>query len=218
MRNSSFHLSASILAAFLAVCPQPAASQFGAGGVQISLHDPSGQPAAGVIVSLDGTCQQVVTDENGLASFKLVAEGEQSWSVARELLVPDEHGLPVHQRFTLDAAIQATVLAGQVNPVQATVEIKAAVVFQQPPICVATPWCGVVGGWVAGMPRVVIGGGVHGNCACTFAGGPAIPAACPGRRTVAPAPLGVHTITTTTCLGGPLCAPPNKAVTCSIVL
>jgi hypothetical protein len=175
------------------------------------------EPAAGFIVTLDGTCQQVVTDTNGLARFDLVAEGEQTWSVAREVEVLDEQGLPVLERFTVDAAIEATVLAGQEITIEVTVEIKVVIVL--PAVCKSTPWCGVVGGRMpGGNLRVVTGGGVHGNCPCTFTGGPVLPPACPGRRTVDPAPAGVHTITTTTCLGGLNCALPKRAVTCSITV
>lgn len=214
MKNLPFHSSVCILTVALAVCPMPAASQ-GLGAVEIALQDAAGQPAAGLIVALEGTCQQVVSDTNGVARFENVPAGGQTWSVAKELEVPDDAGHPVVQRFTVESAVKVDVLAGQEVTVVVTVEIKVVIVV--PAVCKSTPWCGIVGGkGPAGTLRVVTGGGVHGTCPCLFGGGPVVPPACPGRVTVDPAAPGPWTITTTTCLGGAGCVLPNKAVTCSI--
>ena len=125
MRNLSLHSSVWILTVALALAPKPAASQ-GFGAVQIALHDPSGEPAAGLIVGLEETGEEVVSDTNGMARFDAVPEGEHTWSVAREVAVPNQLGFTEMQRFTVDSAIQTKVLAGEAVAVAATVDANAS--------------------------------------------------------------------------------------------
>ncbi len=194
----------------LAACPKPPLEVPTFGAVELLLEDSEGQPARDLIVELDGTTQRAKTDPDGLVRFAEVPGGRQSFSILKQ--DPGDG-----REVKVEAAVEVVVEPGGTIRVRITVTITIAPAA--PAACAARPWCGVVGSRQGpnGTPRVVIGGGVRGNCACNIT--PAgLALGCPGRKVIDPAPLGVHTVTVTTCLGGAGCAGPAQARTCAINL
>ncbi len=190
------------------------------GSVHMIFLDSDGVPEGGLIVESDSTGEMGVTSDFGEVTFHDLPAGRQTFSVTK-LFPPRNPEAGGFEEARIDVAVEVEVEPDGTITITITIKIKRdpePPPEEPPPSCDSRPWCGVVGtrNGPNGNPRVVKGGGVHGNCPCTSDCG-----ACPtGMKVIDPAPLGAHSIKIETCLGNPAktCALPKKTAECKITI
>ncbi len=172
------------------------------GSVYGRLTAANGAPMSGASLMLGPNGQTQSTGGTGNFTFTNVPLGIVDLMVCSHVQVMDTNTsqssfFDVFFPIELDLAAPA----GSSNLKQ---DIVAQVI--KPPVCDCVPWCGIVGGTVNGVQKVVAGGGKHPpNCngqatvTITGPGGVQVNLGQGGRQTFSPAANGTWTVTSTVC-------------------
>lgn len=161
-----------------------------------------GAPAAGAALQLGPNGETQTADFNGLFMFTNVPQGLVDVQLVSPVQVIDMVTSEVSE-FPVTLPIPVSAYGA------ASMDVKAEIVAQvikPPPPCDCVPWCGVVGGTVDGVQKVVIGGGKYKpNCngvavvTISGPGGVKVNLGQGGRKTFSPAADGTWTVTSTVC-------------------
>ncbi len=120
----------------------------GTGTITGTWTDTNGHPLPGATVGVRGTDNRSTLGPDGSFTLTNVMAGECFFDVYVEV---ELHSLQL-------VGLSIPVQAGQSNVVELTGQ---TICCPPPPACTNVPWCGIVGGSVDGVRKVVAGGGVH---------------------------------------------------------
>jgi hypothetical protein len=170
-----------------------------------SILGSNGAPASGLNVQLAPNGDSQTPDNSGRFSFFNVPIGLVDLNISAPVQVFD----PVtSQSAAYTVSLPLTVTQGTATSVNIKESFTAFVMEPpQPPTCLCKPWCGIIGGTINGVQKVVAGGGSLPNpcpdcpCTVTITGPRGINInVAPGAHMVfSPAANGVWTVTSTVC-------------------
>ena len=172
------------------------------GNVQATFVDSNNVPMAGAPVQIGRLEMPIFADANGVVRNDGYPAGPTKVVLNKQTTVT-VNGSSV--TYSNKLAILVNVNANIVN----LMVLKAALAADTnppPPVCLCTPWCGVMGGTVGGVQKVSAAGGANGTCGGTpqvTLTGPGIAGQLtliPGKEIqIDPAQDGTWTVTSTVC-------------------